>query len=174
MDIELEGVPYAARTTLRRMTELCDYDFSVFEGRDLNAQGLFGYRRLAQYWTDEDHHAFFIRADGKLAGFVLVRRVDDGDPPEADYSIAEFFVMRRYRRQGVGRRAAHLAFDRFPGRWLVHQIPQNAPAQAFWRKIIGEYTAGDFEDVPDGLVHGGSCPLQRFDNRQRASTEDRS
>ena len=31
------------------------------------------------------------------------------------------------------------------GRWKVEQLAKNKPAVAFWRKVIGEYCGGDFQ-----------------------------
>jgi predicted acetyltransferase len=61
--------------------------------------------------------------------------------------MAEFFILRRYRRQGVGARAARAVFDRFPGAWQVRQRPENAAAIAFWRRVIDRHTAGRFREV---------------------------
>ena len=44
---------------------------------------------------------FAVRADGHTAGFVLVNRWSALDQP-LDYAVAEFFVLRKYRRAGVG------------------------------------------------------------------------
>lgn len=44
--------------------------------------------------------------------------------------------MRKYRRRGVGARAAASLFDQFPGRWTVRQQLANPAATAFWRKAI--------------------------------------
>jgi predicted acetyltransferase len=48
--------------------------------------------------------------------------------------MAEFFILRKYRHQGIGARAAWELFDRFPGRWEVFEIIENTAAQEFWRK----------------------------------------
>ena len=61
--------------------------------------------------------------------------------------MAEFFVMRKYRRLGVGRRTAEEIFSRFPGSWTVRQQHTNSAATAFWRSIIpfpySEHRTGD-------------------------------
>ena len=59
-----------------------------------------------------------------------------------DASKGEFFILRRYRRQGIGERAARMLFDHFPGRWTVYTFPQNIAARAFWHGVIGRYTHG--------------------------------
>lgn len=53
--------------------------------------------------------------------------------------------MQKYRRSGVGTRAAYELFKRFPGRWKVTQVRNNVIAQAFWRKIIGNIREDAFE-----------------------------
>ncbi len=50
--------------------------------------------------------------------------------------MAEFFVMRKYRRGGVGGEAARAVFAMFPGEWQVRQIRRNEAAIKFWRAAI--------------------------------------
>ncbi len=60
--------------------------------------------------------------------------------------MAELFVMRRYRRKGVGRAAAFAAFDRFEGAWEIRQRTENVAATAFWRRAIDRYTNGKYTE----------------------------
>ena len=62
------------------------------------------------------------------------------DPDVLD--IAEFFVIRAQRRNGVGRGAAHLLWGALPGKWIVRVSEQNPVALAFWRGAIAEFTNG--------------------------------
>ena len=147
--IELSKVPIEDKPVLRNLVELYMYDFSELSDRDVSDHGLFGYRYLDHYWTEPDRHPFLIRVEGKLAGFVLVRsrwRDDAG----FESSIAEFFVMRKYRRRGVGRIAARRVFDTFPGRWEVTQLSDNVVARIFWRDVIAGYTGGAFTEKLGG------------------------
>lgn len=132
---------------LRQLLELYAYDFSEINSADIGDDGRFGYRHLDRYWTESNRHAYLIRVDGHIAGFVLVRM---GEP----HSISEFFVMRKYRRRGIGLRVARRIFDSFPGEWRVNQIADNESATAFWHEAIPV----DFTEVtprPFG-------PVQRF------------
>lgn len=61
------------------------------------------------------------------------------------HNIAEFFVMKKYRRKGVGRVAAMKIFDMFHGGWEISQWINNLPAQNFWGKVIAEYTNGKYD-----------------------------
>jgi predicted acetyltransferase len=117
------------RAVIRRLIQLYHYDFSEFDGSDVDSHGEFLHRYFDEYWNDSDRKAFLFRVDGAWAGFALVFT---GEPR----GIAEFFVMRKYRRHGVGSQAAAHLFERFPGRWTVRQKLLNPPATAFWRKAI--------------------------------------
>ena len=161
MPIETTRAPIEEKEVLQRLMELYLYDFSEFDGADLDDQGAYGYPYLDRYWIEPERVPFLIRVDEMLAGFVLVCEHSWlGNPGKM---IAEFFVMRKYRGRGVGRTAAFTVFDSFPGHWEVSQIAQNQPAQEFWRKVIGEYTHGNYREVMlDNADWQG--PVQVFDN----------
>ncbi len=146
MNVELVEATVADKPALDRLLELYQYDFTEYTDDDVGPDGRFGYRYLDAYFAEPDRHAFLVRAGGQLAGFVLVRRapasVGDGEVSD----MAEFFVVRKYRRRGVGAAAARRAFDVFPGRWEVREMAANTPAQAFWRRIIADYTRGHFDE----------------------------
>ncbi len=101
------------------------------------------------YAWDPGNHPFLIKADDLVVGFCLIDRY--ALVPGIEWNMSQFFVMGPWAGHGVGRRAAKAAFDRFPGRWQVIQIPENGAAVLFWRRIITTYTRGDFEErlVPE-------------------------
>jgi predicted acetyltransferase len=151
VDIDVSDATIAEKPVLGRLLELYLYDFSEVAGFDVDSRGRYGYRRLDSYWTEDNRFPFLIMVDGKLAGFALVWVADQDDEPEIH--MAEFFVMRKYRRQGIGQTVAAMLFDRFPGQWHVSQLHENVPAQRFWRSVIAGYTGGDFsESVTDRRV----------------------
>ena len=156
--IALQRVEFHQKSTLRNLIELYKYDFSEFDPEDVNESGLYEYKYLDHYWTEDGRYPFFIRVDGALAGFVLVRKLDDIDELPV-YCMAEFFVMKKYRHQGVGEKAATEIFNQFQGAWRVAQIEANAPAQHFWRKIIGRYTNNDYREI---RVEDWDGPIQTF------------
>ena len=41
----------------------------------------------------------------------------------------QFFVLKKYRRHGVGQLLARSVFAALPGRWEVGQMPQNGVAR---------------------------------------------
>lgn len=157
--IRIERVIYEEKAILRHLMELCQYDMSEFEQSDVNAHGLFDYKHLDHYWTEAGRYPLFIRVDERLAGFVLVRYINDVS------QICEFFVMRKYRRHGVGRAAACMVFDHFHGAWQVEQESNNLLAQAFWRNVITTYTDGDFTESMVHVNEQSTGTAQRFKSR---------
>jgi predicted acetyltransferase len=117
------------RPVVRRLLQLYHYDLSEFDGSDVDSHGEYLHRYFDEYWLDRDREALLIRVNGTLAGLALVYT---GEP----HDVAEFFVMRKYRRRGVGRHAATSLFARLPGRWEVRQQLTNQSATAFWRSVI--------------------------------------
>ena len=153
MHVELVPARVDDKPVITNLMQLYLYDFSLFMGWSVNEDGLFQYPDISHYWTDPDRHAFLLRVDGMLAGFALVDTLDaDGEPV---HELAEFFVLPRFRRKGVGEGAARSLFDRWPGSWSVAELDENVMAQRFWRKVIHRYTGGAFterHDDEDGLT----------------------
>jgi predicted acetyltransferase len=162
MNIQLRTPSRSDRELIRRMMELYLHDFSEYTGSDLDEHGLFVYGDLDYFWFEPTHAAFLITVAEKLAGFVLVDNEVFVEGNER--SITEFFVLRKYRRQGVGKHAAIEVFNKLPARWEVRVIAENIPAQAFWRKVIAEFTQGVFQEIRlDNEDWDG--PVFSFDNR---------
>jgi predicted acetyltransferase len=121
------------------LLELYMHDFcEILEG-ELGDNGRFGYKNLPLYWSEEGRHPFLIRVDGKLAGFALVKAGSEISENSAVWDMAEFFIVRGYRRQGVGSAAASEVLDRFPGRWEVRVMDVNYLAQRFWERAISDF-----------------------------------
>jgi len=129
MELEVIEASISDKPVLRNLLELYQHDFSAFDDSDVDEHGLYGYRYLDCYWTDADRHPLLFRVDGKWAGFALVRA-------GAPHDMAEFFVMRKYRRSGVGTALARDVFARFPGEWQVRQMTSNPDATSFWTRAI--------------------------------------
>jgi predicted acetyltransferase len=166
MKIELRPVSRDKKKVVARLMQFYLYDFSEIEGIDIRPNGSFRVRNLNSYWEEPDRFAFFICVEGNLGGFVLVNSFCCVYSDSDARSIAEFFILQKYRRQGVGRAAAYQVFDMFPGKWEVRQIAQNLAGRQFWRHVIGDYTGGDFKEV---LLDNESWkgPAQIFDNRTK-------
>ncbi|MBB6669546.1 GNAT family N-acetyltransferase [Cohnella nanjingensis] len=157
--ITIQEAEYGRKAALRQLLELYKYDFSAYDPEDVDENGCYGYPYLDLYWTEAGRHPFFIRVEGRLAGFALVRELGANARGQTIYSMAEFFVMRLYRQRGVGQHAAVALFERFRGAWKVGQIEANVPAQLFWRRTIGKYTNENYEEIRES---GWDGPIQSF------------
>jgi predicted acetyltransferase len=138
--VTLIQVPANQSAVIINLMQLYQHDFSEFanigsEYGEIGPDGRFVYEGLDRYWQEDSRIPFAVHADGRLAGFILVNRWSALDRP-LDHAVAEFFVMRKYRRNKVGSRAAKSLFANRPGRWEVAVAGYNQPALAFWRKAI--------------------------------------
>jgi len=129
---------------LANLLELYIHDLSaVFPDVELGADGRFGYDKLPLYWSEpERRFPFLIRCGDRVAGFVLATHGSTATEDPSVFDIAEFFVLRRYRRTGVGRQAAILLWNRLPGKWIVRVSGGNPGAVPFWASVIAEFTGG--------------------------------
>ena len=74
----------------------------------------------------------------RAAGSVSLDLPAVNDPDVLD--VAEFFVMRRRRRSGVGRAAAFLLWNRIAGNWIIRVAEDNASALQFWTGVAREFS----------------------------------
>jgi predicted acetyltransferase len=123
------------------------------------ALGEFGHRepdQLGRWFADSSAQLFIILNEQSPAGFAMVTpggSVAQGTGPRSDYRMAEFFISRPQRRRGVGRSAVRLILDRFAGTWEIIEYLRNPGAVSFWRKVVANYTGGNYEErVVNGEV----------------------
>jgi predicted acetyltransferase len=169
-NIQLEIVEAKREHTkvLRHLFELYCHDFSSMTQADVRDDtGMWTDDQfLSGYWPEPDFHPFLLKVNGRWAGFAWVMEgsyVRTVTAKADHYLMEEFFILRKYRRQGIGEWFATQLFDRFPGVWEVGEIHENVEAQAFWRKVIGRYTGGRFEEM---IVNNDrwSGPVQVLDS----------
>lgn len=109
---------------LEHLIEYYVYDFSEFLDIELSENGDFGFYSLDPYWNDQVNHSpFIVKLNDKIIGFVLVEKVEKHG--EETNKIAEFFITKKYRRNGYGKIVAKQVFDMFRGSWEVTQIEKN-------------------------------------------------
>lgn len=141
---------------LANLLELYAHDLSDVFKLDLGPDGRFGYAQLPLYFSEPDKRMpFLMRSGGQLAGFALVTR---GSPMSEDPNVldmAEFFVVRRHRRVGIGARAAALLWNRYPASWIVRVSAGNAAGREFWTRTLSRYSSNRFNETQRaGSPHG--------------------
>jgi predicted acetyltransferase len=138
----VEIIPASAEQEpiLANLFELYAHDFSEFMELELGPDGRFGCESLSLYWKEAGRYPFLIKAGGNLAGFALVQegsRITDDDQVR---DMAEFFIIRGRRRLGIGQKAVHDIWRRFPGKWEIRVREQNRGAEEFWSKTIAAFS----------------------------------
>ncbi|MDR6723617.1 putative acetyltransferase [Paenibacillus amylolyticus] len=167
--LEVLQVPYEDKSLLSNLIQFYRYDSSEFDQNELTNHGVYLYKYLDHQWTDEYRKPFYIKVDGELAGFVLVLKDIPKDYVKVSTAvqtniISDFFIMRKFRNKGYGQQTANFIFNTFRGAWEVRQTPQNKPANLFWKKVINDFTEGDYEEfILDNERWKG--PVQVFENK---------
>jgi predicted acetyltransferase len=166
--IEIIPAGEAEKPVMENLMHLYLYEFTDYTQDDADDQGRFLDEHLPRYWVEPNRYPFLVKFNEKPAGFVLVRDVLNEQDGQVTHHIAEFFVMRKYRRKKIGQQMASRMFDAFPGRWNVEEMPENLPAQAFWRKVISIYTGGKYTEVDKPEWDG---PVQEFNTVNHKEVE---
>lgn len=148
---------------IQRMAGFYRYDLSELMGWPCPADGQFVCTGLEVYWR-KPNHPFLITSANELVGFILI--YGRGAVPDADYAVGEFFILRKFRGQGVGHHVATHIFDRFRGRWEIRQLAPNRPAIDFWRRVIDGYPQRNFSEHEEDDPRWGHLNVMRFSNEE--------
>ncbi|WP_317930720.1 GNAT family N-acetyltransferase [Halioxenophilus sp. WMMB6] len=148
MEVTLKAIEEPARAILENLYTYYVYEFSQFMPWELDSSGQYPFNRssLDSYWQKPGYSPYFIYADGSLAGFVLLRPYP-GAPQVND--IEQFFVLRRFKGKGVGKRAFATLVERHPGPWQIRVLKENHGALNFWRSAVAAVADGDFDERLD-------------------------
>lgn len=151
-EAKLEDYP-----TIQNMARFYVYEMSRYCKWECPGDGLYECDDLKHYFEKEDNYAFFIKANGELAGFIMVNKI--GSNINIDWNIGEFFVLAKFQGSSVGKKAAYAIFERFRGHWEVGSMPDNLGAKSFWKKVINEYTKGSFAEQEKIIEHPVPHPM---------------
>ncbi len=114
-------------------------------------QELFGgsnqykYRYLDSYWVENDRHPCYIMLDDIVVGFALINK--HTILSKSANNLAEFYIKPEYRKRGLGNKAAREVFKRYPGKWEVRVLKENALAYSFWKKVLSVSTTKNFKET---------------------------
>jgi len=146
IDITVNSSTIDDKETLRNLMQLYIYDFTEFTEAAVQSDGLYNLvPDFNDYWLgNSTHYPMLIRYDQECAGFAMVKQVDRRN--RTLHVIAQSFIMRKFRRRGLGQRVAERIFEQFKGEWEVYQLERNVPAYHFWTKTIHSYTGGDYHE----------------------------
>jgi predicted acetyltransferase len=144
--VQLTPVSEKSKEVLQNLYQLYHYDFSLFTEEDINSVGLYEIN-LEHYWEDPRWNPFFIYDAGKIVGFLVILFENYDVDPDPTHVIYDFMVLKKFRRNGLGREAAVKSFDLYQANWKVAQMSSNEPAILFWRDVIREYTDNRYTEI---------------------------
>ncbi|MBU1305653.1 MAG: GNAT family N-acetyltransferase [Alphaproteobacteria bacterium] len=124
------------KSTIANLIQLYLHDMTEFMPFPVSADGRFQYDFLDRFWQ----HPYLIMAGNEIAGFALVVDSCPLTGRKPCFFMAEFFILKAYRRRGVGAAALAEAISRHPGDWHIGVPLANIPALAFWGRALSRYT----------------------------------
>ena len=161
-DLEITVAQPHERVALENLMQLYIHDFSeqwADQARgEAGADGRFEPYPLDAYWAEPERIPLLIRRGGHLAGFALLN-THSHSGRAIDRSVAEFFILRKHRRGGVGLAVAQAIFARYPGVWEAAVARRNTGALPFWRKVAASFAEAEEIDVVSDDWNG---PVLRF------------
>jgi len=128
---------------LRNLFEHYMHDMAEWFKFDTEPDGRYSYDTSAGVW-DRGCEVYLAKIGDSLAGFAIIGDAREwlGDIDARD--LREFFVIRRFRRTGIGQGMARCLWNQHPGGWLVRVFEANVPAVPFWREVVAGYTDGAY------------------------------
>jgi len=148
-EVQLERVTAETRQTLWNLLQYLLFETSPSGKNVANEDGSFTYKYFDNYFTNSDREAYLIKSEtGELMGFVMINQYLQ--KVKTGHSIAEFLILPRFRRNGIGREVAKRCFAMYPGNWEIGPADGSEPAYKFWKSVIDEITRQD-NQLEDGL-----------------------
>ena len=135
------------------------HDMSEWFELDTGVDGRYSYD-TASVW-EKGYDAYLAKVGGSIAGFALIGSGGEWLGDIGAHDVHEFFIMRKFRRHGVGRSMATFLWNEHPGEWLVRVLEANAPALTFWRGEISTYSLGLYREERQ-IVNGRPWKFFRF------------
>lgn len=150
-EIKLIPAAFTDYPVIQNMGRFYVYDMSEHMGWSIPDDGLYECIDFKKYWKTDDAYPFLIRYCNELVGFVIVDK--KGSDKTIDFNMAQFFILRKFKKKGIGEYVARLCFNQFKGIWEVMVIPGNEAAYRFWRSIITKYTHNNFTEYTREIPH---------------------
>ncbi len=144
---------------LRNLAEHYCHDMSEWFDLDTGADGRYSYD-TASVWA-KGYDVYLAKVGDAIAGFALIGSGSEWLGDVGAHDVHEFFILRKFRRRGVGGNMATFLWNEHPGEWLVRVLEANAPAVVFWRGIISAYSSGAYGEVQH-IFNGSPWRFFRF------------
>lgn len=128
------------KEVLKNLIQFSEYDFSEFVDSDVKEDGKYEYDYIDNYFCEEDRNVVFIKERGYYVGFAMINSHTCYLKEEGIFCVAEFFIMKKYRKKGYGKKLINYLFGNYKGKWELFVHNSNSIGQKFWSIVIHEYT----------------------------------
>ena len=137
--IKITPASIEQQSVIAQLYELYTYEMTDLADFDINVSGYYGYSDLPLYWNTPNRYPYLIWVSNKLAGFVLIQRGSPIDDNPNIWDVAEFFIMRKFRKKGIGQFVAQSLWTTHKGSWQVRVWENNTTAYQFWNNAIKRF-----------------------------------
>lgn len=134
-EIKVERITIDSKAKLENLMSIYLHDLSEFVADlKINEEGKFEYDGLELYFKSEDLNPYFIIYQDEVAGFILFN-TGKYVPKDIDYVVHELFILKGFRKKGIGSTAIRILLDKYKGKYKIVQISSNKTAVNFWMKF---------------------------------------
>ncbi len=159
--IKLVPITYESENIFKNLMTLYLHDLSEYTNDlKINDVGLFEYEGIEFYFKEEDLKPFFIYYEENIAGFVLLNS-GKFTPKNAEFCIHEFFILKSYRKKGIGTEAINKLLEKYKGKYIVAQLAENKPAISFWHNYYTNNNINYIEN--ERVIDDVQCITQIFE-----------
>ncbi|WP_332701287.1 GNAT family N-acetyltransferase [Devosia sp.] len=134
-EIRLVAATLEQKPVVANLVQLYLYDMTESMPFPVGADGRFEYGFLDRFWC----FPYLIYAGDEIAGFALVIDECPLTGRQPCFFMAEFFILKPYRRRGAGQAAVAAALRAHPGDWHIAVPLANAAAMAFWSAALSRH-----------------------------------
>lgn len=136
--VTLKKVELADKDKFWNIFQKYCYEMSAFYDMDLDSNGNYEYEYFDAYFEENSRIANFIFDDKALIGFVMINKHSCLNEV-IDYSIAEFTIFPKYRKNHYAIKSICRIFESYLGRWEIKFSNYNIPAKALWLKATKNF-----------------------------------
>lgn len=129
----LQQVSVSRRTeAFFRLYELYCHELAPLTGMRPDRQGRYGDASLEDEVPKDKNVELWLASDPEgPVGFLWLERT-----PGKAWTVDQLYVLPACRRSGLAAELVRHGFARHPGAWEIFVLDNNAPALAFWRRLL--------------------------------------
>jgi predicted acetyltransferase len=148
------------KTALQNMFQFYLHDLSAYtDNLTTNTDCVFENDDINTYYEKDTLIPMMIECDNTIIGFILLN-MPPFTPSGYDYHINDFFILKKYRGQGLGKTAVRELLQKYSGKFAMVQLLKNTIAIHFWEKALNE--CGIVYEEKDIIEDGEPCRFQSF------------